>query len=83
MNKAFKLSLVMMLAFVLVLAGCGQKAANNGAANGGNAAKTGNAGAGNGGDTASASNVKSVLSRTSAALTTNRLTNRHGKRCKL
>ncbi|RRJ64432.1 BMP family ABC transporter substrate-binding protein [Paenibacillus oralis] len=61
MNKAFKLSLVMMLAFVLVLAGCGQKAANNSAANtgnAGNAANTGNAGAGNGGDTASASDVK-------------------------
>ncbi|MDU4697924.1 MULTISPECIES: BMP family lipoprotein [Paenibacillus] len=55
MNKAFKLSLLMVLAFTLILAGCG----NNKAANNGGTANTGNAGntadntqAGNGGDAA-------------------------------
>ncbi|MCK8485974.1 BMP family ABC transporter substrate-binding protein [Paenibacillus sp. MBLB2552] len=55
MNKAFKLSLLMVLAFTLILAGCG----NNNAANNGGTANTGNAGntadntqAGNGGNTA-------------------------------
>ncbi|MGG6312262.1 BMP family lipoprotein [Paenibacillus macerans] len=55
MNKAFKLSLLLVLAFTLILAGCG----NNNAANNGGTANTGNAGntadntqAGNGGDTA-------------------------------
>ncbi|MCY9590756.1 BMP family ABC transporter substrate-binding protein [Paenibacillus chitinolyticus] len=37
MKKFFKLSLVMMLAFTLVLAGCGKKADNGGAAPSGNA----------------------------------------------
>ncbi|MCH1642684.1 BMP family ABC transporter substrate-binding protein [Paenibacillus timonensis] len=55
MNKAFKLSLLMVLAFTLILAGCG----NNNAANNGGTANTGNAGntadntqAGNGGNAA-------------------------------
>ncbi|MGP0586366.1 BMP family lipoprotein [Paenibacillus timonensis] len=55
MNKAFKLSLLMVLAFTLVLAGCG----NNNAANNSGKANTGNAGntadntqAGNGGNAA-------------------------------
>lgn len=54
MNKAFKLSLLMVLALTLVLAGCGNNAANNGgAANKGNTGNADNTQAGNGGDTAS------------------------------
>lgn len=54
MNKAFKLSLLMVLALTLVLAGCGNNAANNGgAANTGNTGNADNTQAGNGGDTAS------------------------------
>lgn len=50
MNKAFKLSLLMVLAFTLILAGCGN---NNAAKNGGNAGNTAdNTQAGNGGNTA-------------------------------
>lgn len=61
MNKAFKLSLLLVLAFTLILAGCG----NNKAANNGGTTNTGNAGntadntqAGNGGTTTDASKIK-------------------------
>lgn len=58
MNKAFKLSLIMMLAFTLILAGCGNN--KNNAANNGGTANTGNAdNTQAGGDTPSgAANVK-------------------------
>lgn len=61
MNKAFKLSLLLVLAFTLILAGCG----NNNAANNGGTTNTGNAGntadntqAGNGETATDASKIK-------------------------